>query len=192
MNLKGLMKFKIARRKEQTAEETAAKQVTSLEAQVAERTMDLAAAEQQLRKLASTVSKSGKNGDTTPKPHGPIGELTLDAGEEPVIIDKEEITVVFKDKGKIETEETIKVVEVKAATLPVPAPVPAPVLGKKESEKKKEAEKKDDDFSNLFNNDEEVENPLANLIRSLPEVTPQELSDDLKEIREIIKERQHN
>jgi len=47
-----------------------------------------------------------------------------------------------------------------------------------------------DDFSSLFSEQEEEVNPLANLISSLPEVSAQELLDELEEIKGIIRERQ--
>jgi hypothetical protein len=50
--------------------------------------------------------------------------------------------------------------------------------------------KGDDSLSNLFNQDEEEENPLAALINSLPDVSAQELLDDLQEIKDIIRDGQ--
>ena len=55
-------------------------------------------------------------------------------------------------------------------------------------EGKKQEEPEVDSLNNLFSQDEEEENLLANLINSLPEVTAQELLDDLQEINEIIRE----
>jgi hypothetical protein len=43
-------------------------------------------------------------------------------------------------------------------------------------------------LSGLFIDDEEEENPLANLIKSLPDYTTQEIVEDLKEIKRIIHE----
>ena len=58
--------------------------------------------------------------------------------------------------------------------------------------KEKEGEIKLDDSSdslnNLFSDEEEEENPLANLIKSLPDVTAQEIMDDINEIKGIIRE----
>ena len=47
-------------------------------------------------------------------------------------------------------------------------------------------------LSNLFNDDEEEENPLEKLINSLPDVSTQELIDDLNEIKGIIKDWQQS
>lgn len=47
-----------------------------------------------------------------------------------------------------------------------------------------------DGFSDLFSDEEEDVNPLANLINNLPEVSAQELINELEELKEIIKERQ--
>jgi hypothetical protein len=40
----------------------------------------------------------------------------------------------------------------------------------------------------LFDSHEEEENPLAKLINSLPDITVDELMDDLKEIKDIIRD----
>ena len=45
-----------------------------------------------------------------------------------------------------------------------------------------------DDLKNLFSQDEEEEHPLANLINFLPDVSVQELVDDIDEIKSIIRE----
>jgi len=56
---------------------------------------------------------------------------------------------------------------------------------KDEKDKKAQAS---DSLKDLFGNAEEEANPLANLINSLPEVTAEELMEDLNEIKGIIKE----
>ena len=43
-------------------------------------------------------------------------------------------------------------------------------------------------LSGIFSEDEEEENPLANLIKSMPEYTTQEIVEDLNEIQRIIHE----
>jgi hypothetical protein len=45
-----------------------------------------------------------------------------------------------------------------------------------------------DSLSSLFAQDEEEENPLAGLMRSLPEVDTHELLEDIKEIKGIIED----
>jgi len=81
-----------------------------------------------------------------------------------------------------EEGEEIKVVEVSTGSA-------APPEGEKEA---KVADIDSDSINNLFSDDEEEENPLANLIKSLPDVTAEELIDDLNEIKGIIKEWQRS
>jgi hypothetical protein len=130
-------------------------------------------------------------------PHGPIGELSL----EPAGIDKKEspdddivlpgggepiIKVVEMSKkpdaNKVAAANGVSAVpkapEVKAQEKP-PAPAVKPEVKPISAE---------DSLSNLFSSHEEEANPLASLISSLPDVTAQELVDDLNEIKGIIKE----
>ena len=48
------------------------------------------------------------------------------------------------------------------------------------------------DLQSLFSQEEEEEHPLANLINFLPDVSVQELEDDIAEIKSIIQEWQHS
>jgi hypothetical protein len=120
------------------------------------------------------------------RPHGPAAELSVEPeeqdGEAGIKLDE------LDDDASIKLREAVKTGEVsaeKAAALkeaPVAA-APAP------AEEKKEAKTDDSDsLNNLFSTDEEEENPLASLIDSLPDVTVQELMEDLEEIQRIIKE----
>jgi hypothetical protein len=125
------------------------------------------------------------------KPHPPLQELSLDAdlgGE-----DTDSLNIL--DPSAAEEEgEPIKLVEVQpnpaaAAESSPPAAVQAPA-----PEAPKEPDKKNDpmdlgaSISSIFTDEEDEENPLINLIKSLPEVAAAELIDDLKEINDIIKD----
>lgn len=104
-------------------------------------------------------------------PHGPISELSID--HENIL--EEEGSEDDPPEDQIEVVKTVKV--------------------QAEGDVLSEAGRKDeqsvlsgDSFSQLFANNEEDSNPLASLIHSLPEVTISELEDDLKEIKDIIKD----
>jgi len=125
----------------------------------------------------------------------PIQELPLDAGENVEGAD----TLVAEDTGLAAEEEgePVKLVEVQASQEtaapepPPPAPARAPILTTLKNEPAKPANEPLDlsnSISNIFNNLDDEENPLANLIKVLPEVAASELIDDLKEINEIIKD----
>lgn len=139
--------------------------------------------------------------DTPPvRPHGPAKELSI----EPEDPENAGITLDEIDSNdSIKLGEDIKVAEVTAekvapvkaapavakvapaaAASAAPAAAPAAPVEEKKGEKPDDA----DSLNNLFSNNEEEENPLANLINSLPDVTVRELMDDLAEIHRIIKE----
>jgi hypothetical protein len=138
------------------------------------------------------------------RPHGPVAELTLDEEEQQntagITLDEVEIN----DSTKL--GEDIKIAEVTAVkamaappgaqatvtpNIPAAVTTTAPVTEKKpdSQEAKKEEKTQDaDSLKNLFNTEEEEENPLASLINSLPDVSVREIMDDLAEIQRIIKE----
>ncbi len=169
--------FKIGKAKEKpdrdTAEagDTRATQVAVLEEQSNDRTKDLEAAKEQLRVLANTAKNSKKDEDAPPQPHGPLGELSVEPKDE-LVVKETNVGTPLEKAG-----EAAKVEKVEAGAA-------APAEAKKEPIKKEE----NDSLNNLFGQEEEEENPLANLISSLPDVTTQELLDDLQEIKVIIKE----
>jgi hypothetical protein len=120
------------------------------------------------------------------RPHGPAGELEVDPDDAQnnagITLDEVE------SNDNIKLGEEIKIAEVKVQkdAPSKAAPVTTPAVP---AEEKKEATLNDSDSLNsLFSTDEEEENPLASLINSLPDVTAQELMDDLAEIHRIIKE----
>jgi hypothetical protein len=120
------------------------------------------------------------------RPHAPLQELALDAEVTPEAGD----TISAEETDAITDEtETVKLVEVQPAPSTPAAPPPP--------EAKKEAFNRDAppppmdlnmSIGNIFNNLEDEANPLANLIKVLPDVAATELIDDLKEINEIIKD----
>lgn len=186
MRFKGfesLKNLKISRSKEKpdgdTAEagDTPATQAAGLEEQLNHRTKDLEATEQQLREFANTVNGSEKDEETPPQPHGPLTELTVEPEDKLMDLDKE------TDVGTLlgEADEEVKIVQVGAGAA-------APAEAEKEPAKKEEI----DSLNSLFSQEDEEENPLAALINSLPDVTAQELLDDLQEIKEIMREWQQN
>ncbi|OGO01391.1 MAG: hypothetical protein A2Y90_03705 [Chloroflexi bacterium RBG_13_52_12] len=124
--------------------------------------------------IAVELLKNTAQGDEPVKPHRPLVELSLDAAASTDLITDEDV-----DTLPLGAEGDVKLVEV----LPEAAAVPV--------EDKKEASNTADigaSLSSLFQSDEEEENPLANLLKALPDVTATELMDDLKEIKDIIKD----
>ena len=83
-----------------------------------------------------------------------------------------------------ESQEQVKLVEVNTEEETASAeaePSPAP-----------ESEAGISPLNNLFDDEEEEDNPLANLIKSMPDYTTQEITDDLKELQRIIQEWQRD
>ncbi|MDD4858705.1 MAG: hypothetical protein PHR56_00655 [Dehalococcoidales bacterium] len=145
-------------------------QIESLEELVARRTQGLKEAQQQLSQL--TTEAAPKEGKEDPKvdalftqPAPPVEAAKL---EETVLK-----TVDLNSLLKTETPP----VEVKAA----------PAVEKVVAEKKPE-EIMSDSLADLFNQEDEKENPLAGLIRSLPVVSAGELLNEAKEVSTIIRE----
>jgi hypothetical protein len=183
----------------------AANRIADMEKQIHTKTKDLEAKVQEIQGLVPKSDEKGKNGDIHRGPHGPLGELTLDTDEKPD--DGISIVDITDDDESEEEGEEIKLVEVKASKVapsekkkkekPVEAEAsseetPAEADATSEKAPDKEAEIKPDEngdsLNNLFSDEEEEENPLANLIKSLPDVTAQEIIDDIAEIKGIIKE----
>jgi len=166
----------------------AAERIEKMEQRIYGRTKDLEEKAQQIHGL------TGNAEDIAARPHGPLGELTLEESDK--LKDLTQVVKLTESDDTDEDEATVKLVEVSAinASPPVKAAT-GKIADVKASPAKppataKEAKPDDDNDSlgNLFNQQEEEINPLANLISSLPDVTAQELIDDLKEIKRIIKE----
>jgi hypothetical protein len=173
----------------------AANRIADMEKRIHTKTKDLEAMVQEIQGLVpKSDEKETKNG--IPRgPHGPIGELTLETDEKPD--DGISLVDISDDDESEEDGEEIKLVEVKASKL-IPMekeeeevkPVEASAVPEKPAKKEGEIKLDDsgDSFNNLFSDEEDEENPLANLIKSLPDVTARELIDDIAEIKGIIKE----
>jgi hypothetical protein len=159
-----------------------ANQLTEMNENISNRTKNLEETTQQLQDLSETLSDSIDE-DDTPKPHGPLVELTVEPEDKMMDIDLD----MTSDEELFEAAtEEIKVVEVGAEAT---APAESNEVGESQPEVKvaPDAEvSEDDSFKNLFGSEEEEVNPLATLINSLPDVSAQELVDDLQEIKDII------
>lgn len=128
------------------------------------------------------------------KPHAPLQELTLEA--DPAA--QEGTPEVALDAIPPEEEgEPVKLAEVLInpdAAVPPPPPVaspppsPIPAAPAAEGDKKKDPMDLSTSIGNIFSDLDEEDNPLANLIKALPDVAANELIDDLKEINDIIKD----
>jgi hypothetical protein len=190
------LRLQIGRSKEKNGKEKvavkepASTRVVEIEEHLNGRANALKQTARQLKKLSDKVSKPVESDDVTPKPHGPIG--VLEVVEENAPIGGDLIRESDTAEPLEEDSEQIKLVEVsaKAATSikseaapPSKAEATAPP-----KEEKKPPEEAADSLNKLFSQDEEEENPLANLIRSLPNVTAEELIEDLNEIKAIIKD----
>lgn len=182
--------LKLGKSKDELREETievdatTAEQLHEINASISNRTRSLEETTQQLQDLSDTLNAADDE-DDTPKPHGPLVELTVEPEDKMMDIDMDMVS----DEELLDTSaEDIKVVEVgKPAAEPVESAESRQVPQDTES-KPVAAESDDDSFSNLFGTEEEEFNPLATLINSLPDVSAQEIVDDLEEIKNIIKD----
>jgi hypothetical protein len=140
-------------------------------------------------KTVDQLIKSAVEDGTVVKPHAPLKELSLDAEQD---LEAEEALLPKAGTGEAEGEP-VKLVEVKvnptAAVPPPPPPAPAaPPVKKDAGGKPTDALDISASINSIFTDVEDEENPLANLIKTLPEVAANELLDDLKEISDIIKD----
>jgi hypothetical protein len=176
MKFKG---FKMGKSKEKNENALAggvtATQIAELGEQLTGRTNNLKQTEKQLKKLSRKGGIPKESEDILARPHGPIGELTLEPEDDSKVADLP--AVEASDVAPGESAETVKLVEVTAEHK-----VPPPAA------KDLKTEDIGDSLNKLFTSDDEEENPLANLIRSLPDVDVNELMDDLQEIKDIIKD----
>src|SRR4030043_316250 len=158
-----------------STDDAATTQIAELEEQLKERTDDLMQTEERLKKLSGKVDNIVEVDAIPLKPHGPIGELSIVPEDSLEGVDTDDEEEDISDKSEEEPEDII-VVETKAKSIP-----PA---SKKKPDKQLDA----DSLKALFTSEEEEENPLVSLINSLPDVTVDELMDDLKEIKDIIRD----
>jgi hypothetical protein len=207
MRFKGLKGFTIGKSKEKPEDEkvdtndATAAQIAEMEEKISSRTKGLEDTAQKLQELNEAVKKPEEDEDSRPRPHGPLSELSVEPEDQTMDVDLntdvstsdlldedgKETPVTKANELKLEGADTspnnddIEVVKVNAEE--------ATPVAEKTEPKPDEA---DDSFNNLFGDEEEEVNPLANLINSLPDVSAQELLDDLDEIKEIMKEWQQS
>lgn len=205
--------FKIGKIGEKSDEETVQEETVSLtevadmEEQMASKTQKLKDAEKQLKGLTDFTKVSEEDEDEIPGPHGPLIELTLEPGNDLTDPETEVELNTLPSNENEDSEQDIKIVKLdNKDTVKVADKTDNESADKdKKNEKSEQGEdtKPDektepakapldinDGFSNLFSNEEEEVNPLANLISSLPEVSAEELINELEEIKNIIQEKQ--
>ncbi len=181
MRIKG---FKIGKSKEKSKDNdtpvkgTTTEQIAEMGEKINGRTKNLEETAQELQELTDGSSTPEGDEDIPVGPHPPLDELTIEPDEQ--LIDADDIDL--EAEALVDGKEAIKVVEVGVGNATPP-------------EGKTEVKVEDvgaDSINNLFSDDEEEENPLANLIKALPDVPASELMDDLNEIKGIIKEWQRS
>lgn len=168
------------------AESITVEQISEMEEKINGRTKNLEKKAQQLQGLSGENGATGDNGEALPGPHGPLAELTIEPGDERGKAEDFDAEVDVLEEGG----EEVRVVEVSGES-PDP-PKDEKEAKPEEAEKEAKPDEADDSINSLFSEEEEEENPLANLINSLPDVTATELIDDLNEIKKIIKEWQQS
>ena len=192
MRFKSLKKNKEKEEQEEEiieVDKTQAGKIADIQQTIDDKTKNLEETAQQLQELSDSVIEI--DDDEKPKPHGPISELSVDPEDKMMDIDLE-----LDNLGTIENEADGGIQLVELGNEPTIQEETAEVVNaeNKQAEETKDAEaepeeqkaEEDDSFSNLFSDEEEEGNPLDTLINSLPDVTAQELVDDLQEIKDII------
>ncbi len=195
-------------------ESTSAEQIAEMKKRLANRTRDLEEAQNRLKDLKQSPGEDEEAVDADGKPagpHPPLQELSLDdiqlddSDEDPqfdsVVDGGNPVQMVDMTKP----EPVVKPAEEGLNLESVPAAGSAGgSAADDDDEDDDEAASGDlddlsldaaddsDDLSNLFSQEEEEEHPLANLINFLPDVSVQELVDDIEEIKSIIKEWQQS
>ncbi len=180
MRFKSFKDFSLSKPKEKSGyspgeEDQATEQITQMGERLNGHIKDLEETAQQIQQLADST-----NGDKDAKPHGPLGELSIEPDDQ----SGDEILDVNPPEIVEEVQEQVKLVEVNmeeetASAEAEPSPAPA-------------SEDSINPLNNLFDDEEEEDNPLANLIKSMPDYTTQEITDDLKELQRIIQEWQRD
>jgi len=218
MRIKGFKIGKSKKKSEEEAAEaegTTTEQIAEIEEKMNGRTKNLEETAEELKGLADEADTPEKDEDIPAGPHAPLDELTVEPEDKPAEGEDipagphaplDELSIEPEDKlanvDDIEPDvgepgEAIKVVEVIGGDSPKPegeTDIKVEEVSGGDSPKPEgetEAKVEDlggDSINNLFSDEEDEENPLANLIKSLPDVTANELLDDLNEIQGIIKE----
>jgi chromosome segregation ATPase len=183
-------KNKDKEKEKKSADDAASTQIAELEEHLKERTDDLAETEMKLKELSGKISEIEEVDTSELRPHGPIGELSIEPEDSLSGVDtdeEEEEEDVLEIKKKPEDavpEPKEKAVDANSAETKEEGTYSAST---KRPDKQLDAES----LKALFTSEEEEENPLAGLINSLPDVSVDELMDDLKEIKDIIKDWQN-
>ena len=179
-------------------ESTTAEQIAEMKKRLADRTHDLEAAQTKINDLNSLDDEEEGNESEPVGPHPPLEELTVDKlGDDDD--DDFEMDTPAGDGSPIQVvdmtpqpETEVKVETVNLESLKEDEEETDEAAPAESDDKAATDENSDDSINNLFSEDEEEENPLANLISFLPDVTVQELVDDIEEIQGIIKEWQQS
>jgi hypothetical protein len=177
-------------------ESTSAEQIAEMKKRLASRTRDLEEAQSRLRGLKKDddAEDEEENGEPAVGPHPPLQELTLDD----IQLDDEEDPRFDTPTDGSSPVQLVDMTRPEADAEPAAEglnleDVPADTgTGDDTDEASLEPESEGDDLKNLFGQEEEEDNPLANLINFLPDVSVQELVDDIEEIKSIIKEWQQS
>ncbi|OGO20788.1 MAG: hypothetical protein A2Z15_01995 [Chloroflexi bacterium RBG_16_50_11] len=150
------------------------KHIAKMEEQLKDRTDNLMQTEKKLKRLSDRVNDMAEINDAPVRPHGPVEELAL----EPENTDDEaEPNEKTTGAALEENIDDIKLLEIEPKSN---APPP--------TEKEDKNNLDTDSLKALFTHEEDEENPLINLINSLPDITVDELTEDLKEIKDIIRD----
>ena len=147
-------------------------QVTSLEELVNKRTRDLDDAREQLKQLSDSTEGLEEKDEVEVEveelfttPNQPKGESSDQPKAEQAGEEKEALPEKDDAEPKVPENEQ-----------------------KNESDEEQGKEGEGDSLSDLFSQEEEIENPLAGLISSLPDVTARELLDEVQEIKVMLSE----
>ena len=183
-------KNKDKEKEKKSADDAASTQIAELEEHLKERTDDLAETEMKLKELSGKISEIEEVDTSELRPHGPIGELSIEPEDSLSGVDtdedeeEEDVLEIKKKPEDAVPEPKEKAVDANSAETKEEGTYSAST---KRPDKQLDAES----LKALFTSEEEEENPLAGLINSLPDVSVDELMDDLKEIKDIIKDWQN-
>jgi len=191
MLFKGLKfgKKKDKEKENPTVESTTKPPIEKLEAQLRDRTDGLAQTEKRLKRLSDKVSELGEPENVLEHPHRPLGELSIEPVDSLSGVDtdeQEDIDVKHEIGPEDENlAEFVAEPQAETETEAEAQPQPKPLTSTKKVEK---GSLDADSLKALFASHEEEENPLKSLINSLPDISIDELMDDLKEIKDIIRD----
>lgn len=184
MFLKGLKfgKKKDTEKGKPPADGAAATRITELEGQLKGRTDGLAQTEKKLKRLSDKVNSLGEADATAELPHRPIGELSIEPVDALAGVDTDEEEDIKADLEKEPGD--VNSVEVERESNGEDHASKPQSRGDRDVKSNLDA----DSLKALFTSEEKDENPLLSLINSLPDITIDELTDDLKEIKDIIRD----